>query len=167
MSGLEVKIKYLYDLDKDSEFKTLTLETEGSAAFDLCSRLDIEVGNLPTLIPTGISLEMPVGVFAIIAPRSSTALKRGLIMSNSFGLIDSDYRGELHMMFHALPTISKPIGNHSRLLASDVFPSKVQVNKGDRLGQLLFLRQERVNLIPVSSLSDTARGNGGFGSTGL
>lgn len=99
------------------------------------------------LIRTGIALEIPEGYFGLVRPRSGLATKYG-IGTNSSGVIDSGYRGE----------ISVTLINHT--------DANYMVNKGDRIAQILFLPVEQITFNTVSELSDSVRGAGGYGSTG-
>jgi dUTP pyrophosphatase len=123
--------------------------TELASGSDLYACLGeeaVELGQLPTLIPTGIALEVPPGLDAQIRPRSGLA-RQGIL--STFGTLDADYRGELMV---ALYTTS-PAVRHS-------------VRDGDRIGQLVVTRLVEVEFIEVTELTATARGEGGHGSTG-
>jgi dUTP pyrophosphatase len=99
-------------------------------------------------VPTGFALELPAGFEAQVRPRSGLALKRGLTVANAPGTIDPDYRGELKVI----------ILNAGR--------EPVEIRRGDRIAQLVFCRFEVPLLHEVETIADTARGAGGFGSTG-
>ncbi len=127
-------------------------ETVGSAGHDLRACIDedmvIPAGGAVRL-PTGIAIEMESSEYvAIIASRSSMAYKYGIAMGNGIGVIDSDYRGEISVFLR----------NNS-----DV---DFVVHPGDRVAQLLLMPVALPEIIEVDELSDTARGAGGFGSTG-
>ena len=129
--------------------------TDGSAAVDLRAALD-EGATLTlapgerALIPTGVAISPETsGVVAVIAGRSGLGVKNGVTLSNCIGVVDSDYRGE----------ISVGLINHG----SEPFT----VHRGDRIAQLMFLPVLHANLLPVDELDQTARGSGGFGSTGV
>ena len=100
------------------------------------------------LIKTGVSLEMPEGIEAQVRPRSGLAYKFGVTVLNSPGTIDSGFRAELGVI----------LINHGK--------SNFQVNIGDRIAQLVFNKVEKVELIEAE-LSESVRGKGGFGSTGV
>lgn len=126
--------------------------TEASAGMDL--RADIPeplvLGPLErTLVPTGIFIELPVGYEAQIRPRSGLATKRGVTVVNSPGTVDADYRGELKV---SLVNLSK---------------EPFEIVPGERIAQMVVARHERVEWEDVDTLSETARGAGGWGSTGL
>jgi dUTP pyrophosphatase len=126
--------------------------TGGAAASDLRARLDSPV-IIPPLgrakIPTGLALEIPAGYEGQIRPRSGLAAKNGVTVLNSPGTIDSDYRGEVAIIIINL-------GNED-----------FTVSDGYRIAQLLIAPVCRAPLVEVSELSETNRGPGGFGSTGV
>jgi dUTP pyrophosphatase len=127
-------------------------ETSGSAGMDLRADLkaSITLGPLErAMIPTGLYLELPAGYEAQIRPRSGLAAKRGLSLLNSPGTIDSDYRGEIKC-------IVVNLSNEAQTIES-----------GERIAQMVIARYEQITWEPVESLSETARGEGGFGSTGV
>lgn len=101
------------------------------------------------LIPTGLAFELPAGTEAQVRPRSGLALKHGVTVLNSPGTIDADYRGEVGVI----------------LINHGAAPFTVQ--RGDRIAQVVFAPVTRANLIETKALSQTARGAGGFGSTGI
>lgn len=125
--------------------------TEGSAGYDLFACVDkdiaIESGKIK-MIPIGIALEIPAGYAGFIFPRSSLGVKYGITLPNCVGVIDSDYRGEFFV----------PLIN----LGEQEFV----VRNGDRIAQLVIMRVENVLFEKADDLSDTVRGEGGFGSTG-
>ena len=126
--------------------------TEGSAGFDLCARLDdpMEIGPMQrALIPTGIAIELDPGKVGLVYARSGLAIKQGMGMANGVGVIDCDYRGELQV-----PVIN--LGNET-----------ITVVDGMRIAQMIVSHYYPENMEEVSVLSDTARGEGGFGSTGV
>lgn len=127
-------------------------ETNGAAGIDLRANLDDAFTLQPlerTLIKTGLFLEIPQGYEAQVRPRSGLALKKGITVLNSPGTIDADYRGEVGVI---LVNLSK-----------DPFV----IENGERIAQLIFAQVEQANWITVETLSDTSRGSGGFGSTGI
>lgn len=127
-------------------------ETAGSAGLDLRANLSAPITLAPlerTLVPTGLFIELPQGYEAQIRPRSGQAYKKGLSIPNSPGTIDSDYRGELKVI----------VVN----LSNETF----SIEHGERIAQMVIARYEQVELIPVETLSDSTRGAGGFGSTGV
>ena len=132
-----------------------TYATDGSAAVDL--RAAIEENDPVTIapgarakIPTGLAIALEnANVVAVLAARSGLAIKSGINLANGIGVIDSDYRGEIS------------VGLYN---ASDV---PFTVHRGDRIAQLMFLPVYAANLIEAEALDETARGEGGFGSTGV
>lgn len=122
--------------------------SEGAAAVDLRTTacLRCKPGQV-TPTRTGLRMAMPPGMAALIIPRSGLG-SRGLVLANGVGLIDSDYRGEVIVNLH----------NRTDTL--------IEVREGDRVAQMMFVPYWQVELVKVDSLSDTARGEGGFGSTG-
>jgi len=124
--------------------------TGESAAFDLAAAGDVTVapGQI-TLVPTGLVIEVPRGHVLAIVARSSTPLKRGLVVANGVGLVDPDYAG---------PT------DEVRIQVLNVTTAPVEIRRGDRLAQGLVLPAPQVQWDEVDALRDTARG--GFGSTG-
>ncbi|MDY4030914.1 MAG: dUTP diphosphatase [Alloprevotella sp.] len=126
--------------------------TPQSAGMDLCANLDAPV-TLPSLgralIPTGLYIALPQGYEAQIRPRSGLALKKGITLLNTPGTIDADYRGE--------------IGVIMANLSAEPFT----IADGDRIAQMVVARHETVCWEAVERLDDTARGDGGFGHTGV
>jgi dUTP pyrophosphatase len=125
--------------------------TVGSAGMDLRANLTetITLQSLErTLIPTGLSIELPEGYEAQVRPRSGLAIKQGLTCLNTPGTIDTDYRGEIKVI---LINLSKE-------------PQTIQ--HGDRIAQMVIAKFAKADLIEVQSLNDTHRGEGGFGHTG-
>lgn len=128
-------------------------QSAGAAGMDLCAAIapDAVEQLLPgkrLLVPTGIALAIPVGFEAQIRPRSGLALKQGVTVLNSPGTIDADYRGEIAVILINLGT--------------DVFA----ITRGARIAQIVFAPVIQARLILVQSLTETARGTGGFGSSG-
>lgn len=135
-----------------SEHALPAYETEASAGMDLRANLAEPVVIAPmqrTLIPTGLFIELPVGFEAQIRPRSGLALKHGISILNSPGTIDSDYRGELKILL---------------INFSDV---NFEVGDGDRIAQMIISRHEHIKWDEVDILTETVRGEGGYGHTGL
>ena len=131
-----------------------TIPTYGSteaAGADLYACLDESVtipAGKTVFIPTGIALEVPAGCAGLIYARSSMGTKRGLAPANKVGVIDSDYRGQIMVALH----------NHGQ--------DDQVVQPNERIAQLLITPVFTPGFIEVDDLSDTARGTGGFGSTG-
>jgi dUTP pyrophosphatase len=126
--------------------------TDGSSGMDLRAFLDapVELGPLERyLVPTGLSIELPLGYEAQVRPRSGLALKNGLTCLNSPGTIDSDYRGDIGVIIVNL-------SNEMQKIAP-----------GDRIAQLVIQKVEKVEWKLVTALEDTERSAGGFGHTGI
>jgi len=126
--------------------------TEHSAGMDLLAAVEGEVVLAPghhQLIPTGIAIALPPGSEAQVRPRSGLALKHGVTVLNAPGTIDADYRGEVGVILINL--------------GQDPFT----VRRGTRIAQLVIAPYARAIWRPVAALDDSARGTGGFGSTGL
>ena len=127
-------------------------ETQASAGVDLRAYLPQPIVLKPmerVLIPTGLYLELPLGVEAQVRSRSGLALKKGIAVLNAPGTVDADYRGEVGVILINLSTEDFPI--------QDV----------DRIAQLVLARHERASWQLVEELSSSDRGTGGFGSTGI
>ncbi|WP_462317306.1 dUTP diphosphatase [Marinilabilia sp.] len=126
--------------------------TEGSAGVDLRAFLQAPVRLKPlerAMVPTGLFIELPRGTEAQIRPRSGLAAKSGITVLNSPGTIDSDYRGEIKVILVNL--------------SNDEF----EVNNGDRICQMVIHRYETFEWDNVEELTETIRGEGGFGHTGV
>lgn len=135
-----------------SKHKLPAYETEASAGVDVRANLESPFSLQPlerTLIKTGLFLEIPKGYEAQVRPRSGLSLKNGLTVLNAPGTIDADYRGEVGVILVNLS--QKPY----------------VVEDGERIAQIVFARFEQAEFNEVTELSDTARGAGGFGSTGV
>lgn len=127
-------------------------ETEGSAGMDIRAYMDEPVTLLPgekALIPTGLFMEIPIGYEVQIRARSGLAAKYGIGLTNGIGTIDSDYRGEIK--------VSLINWGHE----------SYTVKNGDRIAQMVVARYEQAVLERTDELSETARGQGGFGHTGV
>lgn len=128
-------------------------ETGGSAGMDLRAAV---AGDAPltlapgarALVPTGLKIALEVGYEAQVRPRSGLALKHGITCLNSPGTIDSDYRGEVGVI----------LINHGQ--------EPFVIQRGERIAQMVIARHEQAAMVEVETLDETARGAGGFGSTG-
>ena len=119
------------------------------AAYDLRSRIDLTIDpGKVALVPTGLTLELPVGYEAQVRPRSGLALKSGIGVLNGPGTIDAGYRGEVGSILFNFS--NRPFG----------------IRRGDRISQMVIAKLADVHLESVEQLSESARGTGGFGSTG-
>lgn len=124
---------------------------EGDAGLDLRANVDIDIAPFERkLIPTGVAVAIPEGFAGFVQPRSGLALKSGLSMANTPGLIDAHYRGEL------------------KVIAVNLDASEaIHISKGERIAQLVIQRVPVVSLMEVDELDETDRGTGGFGSSGV
>lgn len=126
-------------------------KTKGAAGMDLCAAIDEPVTLKPlerTLIPTGLKIELEHGYEAQIRPRSGMSIKHGITLINCVGTIDEDYRGE----------VCVAVVN----LSNDTYTIEPQ----ERIAQMVITKYEQAEIEVVAELTDTARGEGGFGSTG-
>lgn len=115
---------------------------------DVAEPMTLQKGER-ALVPTGIAIALPDGYEAQVRPRSGLALRQGVSLVNAPGTIDPDYRGEISVI----------LINHGA--------EPFTVNPGDRIAQMLFAKFERGELLEVEHLEETARGEGGFGHTGV
>ena len=126
-------------------------ETAHAAGMDLRANIESTLTIRPmerTLVGTGLFIELPVGTEAQIRPRSGLALKHGITVLNSPGTIDADYRGEI------------------KVLLINLSNEDFIINNGERIAQMIISKHERANWLEVEVLNDSARGAGGYGSTG-
>jgi len=126
--------------------------TDHSAGMDLRAFIENPIVLKPlerVLVPTGLYIEIPVGYEAQIRPRSGLALKKGITVLNTPGTIDADYRGEIGVILINLSN------------------QEVIIETGERICQMIISKHEHVELTGVNELSETNRGAGGFGSTGI
>ena len=142
----------LVKIINQSPFPLPQYETAGSAGLDLRANIaeQITLGSLErTLVPTGLFIELPVGYEAQVRPRSGLAIKKGLGLVNSPGTIDSDYRGEI------------------KVILVNLSNQPQTVESGERIAQMVVAKYERIEWAEAEALSETERGTGGFGSTGV
>ena len=126
--------------------------TEGAAGMDLVAAVETDIELLPgkrAVVPSGFSLELPPSFEAQVRPRSGLAANHGITVLNTPGTIDSDYRGEV------------------KIILVNLGDAPFVITRGMRVAQMIIARHERAELVERSSLSQTARGSGGHGSTGL
>lgn len=127
-------------------------ETIASAGMDLRANITEPITLKPlerTIVKTGLFIELPIGFEAQVRPRSGLAAKKGVTVLNAPGTVDADYRGEIGVI---LVNIS-----HEDFI----------IENGERIAQLVIAKHERAEWIEVKELSETSRGEGGFGSTGV
>ncbi len=127
-------------------------KSQGSSGADVCACLEapviIDCGEV-TLIPTGISIELPSGYEAQIRPRSGLALKHGITLLNTPGTIDSDYRGEI------------------KIIIANFGKKPFTVEDGMRIAQMVFCKIYKGDFVKVDNINITERNDGGFGHTGI
>ncbi|WPR72214.1 dUTP diphosphatase [Flavobacterium sp. NG2] len=127
-------------------------ETIASAGMDLRANLTESITLQPlerTIVKTGLFIELPIGYEAQVRPRSGLAFKNGITVLNSPGTVDADYRGEIGVILVNL--------------SNQAF----EIQNGERIAQLIIAKHERAEWTAVEELSETSRGAGGFGSTGV
>ncbi|MDO5978807.1 dUTP diphosphatase [Flavivirga spongiicola] len=126
-------------------------ETIASAGMDLRANISESISLKPlerTIVKTGLFIELPIGFEAQVRPRSGLAAKKGITVLNAPGTVDADYRGEIGVILVNLSNEDFTIEN------------------GERIAQMVISKHERAEWIAVEELSETSRGEGGFGSTG-
>jgi dUTP pyrophosphatase len=134
-----------------SPFSLPEYQTELSAGLDLRAVLEDGIILAPLerkLVATGLYIELPAGFEAQIRPRSGMALKQGITVLNSPGTIDADYRGEL------------------KVLLVNLSNQEVTIEHGDRVAQMVIAKHEKIEWVENEALTETKRGEGGYGSTG-
>ena len=135
-----------------SKHATPNYETEGAAGMDLRANIEEAIILKPlerAIVKTGLFIALPVGFEAQVRPRSGLAAKKGISVLNSPGTVDADYRGEIGVILVNLSNAA------------------FVINDGERIAQLIIAKHERVQWKEVEVLSETERGAGGFGSTGV
>lgn len=139
-------------LEGNEDLKLPQKMTEAAAGFDLQAAINEAIVLLPgdrKLIPTGFAMSMPNELEAQIRPRSGLAFKHGITVLNSPGTIDADYRGEIKVL----------LINHGK--------EPFTIERGERIAQMVIQLIPHINIVEVEELSDTLRGAGGFGHTGV
>ncbi len=125
-------------------------ESAGAAGMDICAAESIVIRTgRRAAIATGFAFAIPEGYEIQVRPRSGLAFKQGMTVLNTPGTIDSDYRGEI------------------KVILVNLGDEDFQINKGDRIAQIVAAPVQRATMNEVENLDDTARGSGGFGSTGV
>lgn len=142
--SIELPIK----LEEGAQVPTYAHDTDAAADLYALEDTDLPYNSRGNKVRTGVSIQLPEGWLALIIPRSSIGAKTPLRLSNSVGLIDSGYRGELGVLYDNLAD------------------QPYHITKGDRIAQLLVMPSYRFQAKVVESLEDSDRGEGGFGSTG-
>lgn len=148
-----IELRLLRDAEADPDVPLPSYETSGAAGADVRANLSNRTAmtlqpGARTLIPTGLRLEIPEGYEVQVRPRSGLALKHGITLVNSPGTIDSDYRG--------------PLG----VILINTSDTAFIIEHGMRIAQLVVAPVTRATFVETNSLDETARGAGGFGSTG-
>ena len=144
MQNLKISVRKL-----NSQVFLPTVAYEGDAAFDLPTAVDVELApGQRKKLPTGLALAIPAGYAGLVLPRSGLADRLGIGVVNSPGLIDSGYRGEVSVI---LVNLSQ---------------ETVRFARGDRIAQLMVVAVPSVRLVAVDRLSESERGEAGFGSSG-
>ena len=134
----------------DADLPLPAYEHPGDAGLDLRARVDVSLApGARALVPTGVAIAMPAGYVALVCPRSGLALRHGIGLVNSPGVIDAGYRGEIGVI----------LVNHDP-------QTTVELRRGDRIAQLVVQSVAVARLVEVSDLPGSHRGEGGFGSTG-
>jgi dUTP pyrophosphatase len=134
-----------------SAFPLPEYKTEGAAGMDLLANIEDAILLKPlerSLVKTGIFIALPIGYEAQVRPRSGFALKQGITVLNTPGTVDADYRGEIGVILVNLSN------------------EEVNIAPGERIAQLVIAKHERAEWLEVTTLDNTERGAGGFGSTG-
>lgn len=145
MSMLNVNVKRL-----DPTVELSAYAYEGDAGLDLRANESVDIAPFErVLIPTGLAISIPDGYAGFVQPRSGMALKRGLTIANTPGLIDAHYRGELKVIAVNLDS-----------------QQTIHIERGERIAQLVIQQVPVVHLTEVDELDETDRGSGGFGSSG-
>lgn len=148
--SVRVEVQRLFP-DRDADLPLPRYQTAGAAGADVCAALvePMVVAPLQRVrVPTGLALAIPQGWEVQVRPRSGLAARDGVTVLNAPGTIDSDYRGEL------------------QILLVNLSDSPVTIQRGDRVAQLVVAPAVQAQFEPVAALDATARGAGGFGSTG-
>ena len=148
MNDITLKLKRL----RDNTLPLPQYKTTGSAGFDLQAFTPEKIllaSNEVSLIPTGLAFEIPYGYELEIRPRSGLAIKHGITVLNTPGTIDSDYRGEVKVILY------------------NTAKEDFIINNGDRICQAVLKEVIQANIVETKELSETERGAGGFGHTGV
>jgi len=135
-----------------SKHATPNYESKGAAGMDLRANISEPITLKPlerTIVKTGLFIALPVGFEAQVRPRSGLAAKKGITVLNAPGTVDADYRGEIGVILVNLSN------------------ENFTINDGERIAQLIIAKHERANWQEVTVLSETERGEDGFGSTGV
>lgn len=143
--------------------------SDGAAGWDLYAAEDVELAPYKSaLISTGLHIEIPRGYKLLIYSRSGWSIKNQIILPNSVGVVDEDFRGEVKCAAMWLPNPVNVINSSHVLnsISSSGAPQIFRITKGERIAQAVLVKYETQNWVEVDNLSETARSGGGFGSTG-
>lgn len=135
-------------LEENAQIPTYAHETDAAADLYAAESITLPAHSLSNMVRTGVHIALPEGWAALVLPRSSMGLKTGLRLSNSVGLIDEEYRGQIGVIY------------------DNISDSDYTINAGDRIAQLLVMPSYRFKGNLVTELPESDRGEGGFGSTG-
>lgn len=143
--SVRVLLRRLYD-----DLPAPSYAQPGDAGADLVAATDVELApGERAVVPTGVAIALPEGYAAFVHPRSGLAAKQGLSLVNAPGTIDAGYRGEI------------------KVIVVNLDPAQpIRLRRGDRIAQLIVQRVEHADFVPVEELPESARSEGGFGSTG-
>ena len=145
--SVEIQIKRL---NHGAGLPLPSYESEGAAGMDICAaeRMTLRSGRR-ALVATGFAFAIPDGYEVQVRPRSGLAIKHGISVLNTPGTVDSDYRGEV------------------KVILANLGEEDFMLDRGDRIAQIIVAPVQQANITEVEELDDTARGAGGFGSTGV
>lgn len=148
---MKLKIK------KITEDAILPTQAHEGDMFDLYSNIDIELNSyIPKIIPLGIAFDIPKNYRIKVFPRSSTSLKKHIIVSNGTGIIDELYKGEVGLICHTTP----------KKILGFLFNNKIKVKKGDKIAQFQLEKIINTEIEEIQEIDTTNHRGGGYGSTG-
>lgn len=136
-------------LNENAKMPSYAHSTDAAADLYAAETITLPAHSISNMVKTNIQIELPKGQMAMIVPRSSIGMKTGLRLSNSMGVIDSDYRGLVGIIY------------------DNISDSDYTINAGDRIAQMMFSPVNRVKFKAVEEVNETNRNEGGFGSTGV
>ena len=154
---MQIKIEKLY---KDSILPTKAHVTD--AGYDLYAHSKSYDDDGNVVYGSGVAMEIPKGYVGLVFPRSSNA-KKDLILSNSVGVIDSGFRGEISFKFKLTPRECSDFQTNEQFFTY-AFSKRYEI--GDRIGQIIIMPYPDIEFVEVDELSDSERGDGGYGSSG-
>jgi dUTP pyrophosphatase len=161
---MEVKIKLLHPNARVPKYAKI-----GDAGMDLVAVSEYTDDNSNIIYGTGLAIEIPIGYVGLIFPRSSNS-KKDIILTNSVGVIDSGYRGEIMFKFGVyrgkICTNIEVDQNNNEIGSYEKFKTSKVYKIGDRIGQLIIMPYPTIEFTVVDELSDSERGTGGYGSSG-